>query len=194
MFWEHFGATLSCIADGDSLQWYLRGSLLPEPEMPQVYCPGLTGGGPRSYRLPGTPIEVVFMSISKRLRFEIFKRDGFRCSYCGATPEISELRVDHVTPRAKGGSDDPDNLATSCHDCNAGKSDIPLCVSKYAGMSSFQRATIAAVERAFWKTALTPTREEVCIDLCAYEDTLSEFQWEPDEDEEAWLDAHWGKL
>lgn len=63
---------------------------------------------------------------SKRQRFEIFKRDGFLCTYCGATPMNSALRLDHVIPFSKGGSDDPDNLVTACFDCNAGKSNIEL--------------------------------------------------------------------
>ena len=63
---------------------------------------------------------------SKRLRFEILKRDGFRCIYCGATPIQSPLHVDHVKPEADGGTDDPANLVTACRDCNGGKSSVPL--------------------------------------------------------------------
>lgn len=65
-------------------------------------------------------------SMSKRLRFEIFKRDGYRCRYCGSTPAVSILRVDHVVPVVGGGSDDPENLVTSCEPCNAGKGPVPL--------------------------------------------------------------------
>jgi len=60
-------------------------------------------------------------SLSKSLRFEIFKRDGFRCLYCGCSPSQKVLRVDHVVPVAEGGSDESSNLVTSCFDCNAGK-------------------------------------------------------------------------
>ncbi len=66
------------------------------------------------------------MSIGKRLRFEILKRDGFRCSYCGATPDVSGLHVDHIIPRANGGTDEPANLTASCQSCNSGKSDREL--------------------------------------------------------------------
>lgn len=66
------------------------------------------------------------MSVGKRLRFEILKRDNFRCCYCGKTAGATELHVDHVIPRAKGGSDEPSNLVTTCVDCNAGKSDVHL--------------------------------------------------------------------
>jgi len=36
-------------------------------------------------------------------------------------PDVT-LTVDHVTPVALGGSDDPTNLVAACQDCNAGKS------------------------------------------------------------------------
>ncbi len=65
-------------------------------------------------------------STGKRQRFEVMKRDGFRCRYCGATAVDVLLHVDHVIPRAGGGSDDHENLITSCADCNLGKSDVPL--------------------------------------------------------------------
>ncbi len=66
------------------------------------------------------------MSISKRLRFEVLKRDGFRCTYCGATSLSTRLHVDHVEPASRGGSDDPANLVTACAPCNLGKSDVRL--------------------------------------------------------------------
>lgn len=66
------------------------------------------------------------MALSKRTRFEIFKRDFFTCQYCGDRPPDVVLEVDHIDPRVLGGSDDPLNLLTSCFDCNRGKSKIPL--------------------------------------------------------------------
>lgn len=67
-------------------------------------------------------------SMSKRLRFDVFKRDGFTCQYCGAHPPAVLLHVDHITPVAGGGENDIDNLVTSCAPCNLGKSDVPLSV------------------------------------------------------------------
>ncbi len=66
------------------------------------------------------------MAISTRTRFEVFKRDGFRCIYCGASPVERPLHVDHVEPISKGGTDDPANLVTACAECNLGKSSVPL--------------------------------------------------------------------
>lgn len=63
--------------------------------------------------------------LSRKARFDIFRRDNFSCQYCGAHPAYSELRVDHVHPVAKGGTNEKQNLITACHPCNAGKRDYP---------------------------------------------------------------------
>lgn len=68
------------------------------------------------------------VSISKRVRFEVFKRDDFTCRYCGRHPPDVLLEVDHIIPVAEGGTNDEENLATACFDCNRGKADVPLSV------------------------------------------------------------------
>lgn len=60
-------------------------------------------------------------SVSKKTRFEIFKRDGFKCMYCGAHPPSALLHVDHIVAVANGGKSDIDNLITACEPCNQGK-------------------------------------------------------------------------
>lgn len=60
-------------------------------------------------------------AVGAKRRFEIFKRDEFTCQYCGAHPPAAILHVDHITPVAKGGQNDSDNLITACNVCNAGK-------------------------------------------------------------------------
>jgi len=66
------------------------------------------------------------VAISKRLRFEVFKRDGFTCQYCGAHPPGVLLHCDHIDPVANGGLTEIDNLVAACEACNLGKSSIPL--------------------------------------------------------------------
>jgi hypothetical protein len=66
------------------------------------------------------------MAVSKKLRFDVFKRDGFKCQYCGSVPPIVVLEVDHIIPVSKKGTDEIDNLITSCFDCNRGKSNREL--------------------------------------------------------------------
>lgn len=63
---------------------------------------------------------------SVKLRFDVFKRDNFKCCICGASPakDINvELHIDHIIPWSKGGETEMDNLQTLCSRCNLGKSD-----------------------------------------------------------------------
>lgn len=49
----------------------------------------------------------------------ILNRDGHRCVMCGAPcPHPRHHHVDHRTPRALGGSDEPGNLRTVCASYN----------------------------------------------------------------------------
>jgi 5-methylcytosine-specific restriction endonuclease McrA len=63
------------------------------------------------------------MSLSVKLRFDIFKRDNFTCQYCRRTSwgDGVKIEVDHIMPRSQGGSDKPSNLITACWECNHGK-------------------------------------------------------------------------
>lgn len=70
---------------------------------------------------PALSLKEAPMAVSKRLRYEILRRDNHACRYCGATAPDAKLNVDHVIPQSLGGHDKPDNLVTSCADCNAGK-------------------------------------------------------------------------
>lgn len=65
-------------------------------------------------------------AISKKTRFEVFKRDGFACQYCGAHPPEVMLEVDHIVPVAEGGENDFDNYITACFPCNRGKGAVSL--------------------------------------------------------------------
>lgn len=53
------------------------------------------------------------------LRRLVFERDDFTCRYCNKRGV--RLECDHVVPLSRGGSNDPENLATSCFDCNRSK-------------------------------------------------------------------------
>lgn len=64
--------------------------------------------------------------LSKKIRFEVFKRDKFTCQYCGQKAPDIVLQVDHIDPVAGGGGNEIVNLITSCFDCNNGKRDKKL--------------------------------------------------------------------
>lgn len=56
-------------------------------------------------------------------RQNVFKRDKFKCQYCGFD---KDLTLDHVVPRSKGGKSTWNNLVTACKKCNARKGDSTL--------------------------------------------------------------------
>jgi 5-methylcytosine-specific restriction endonuclease McrA len=56
----------------------------------------------------------------KITRRAVFARDDWSCQYCGAR---SNLTVDHVIPRSKGGPSDWENIVASCAPCNRRKGD-----------------------------------------------------------------------
>lgn len=64
--------------------------------------------------------------LSKKIRYEVFKRDSFTCQYCGRKAPDVELEVDHIKPVSKGGDNSILNLITSCYDCNRGKGNRTL--------------------------------------------------------------------
>lgn len=54
-------------------------------------------------------------------RRNLMFRDGHQCQYCGKTPALRELNIDHVLPRSRGGADTWENLVTACRVCNLRK-------------------------------------------------------------------------
>jgi 5-methylcytosine-specific restriction endonuclease McrA len=63
-------------------------------------------------------------TISLGLRYEVLRRDRFRCSLCGASPASRlgcELHVDHVVPFSRDGKTVAANLRALCSECNLGK-------------------------------------------------------------------------
>jgi len=92
------------------------------------------------------------VAVSKRLRYEILRRDNFTCRYCMTATPGTPLRVDHVVPVALGGTDDPTNLVTSCEPCNSGKTstvpDSPLVAQVKKDAMRWQMAWAVAVAEA----------------------------------------------
>ena len=61
--------------------------------------------------------------LNASLRYDVLRRDGFKCTICGATQaEGAKLHVDHIIPVSKGGKTELRNLRTLCDLCNLGKS------------------------------------------------------------------------
>lgn len=108
-------------------------------------------------------------ALSKKARFDVFKRDDFTCQYCGAVPPRVILHVDHIVPVAEGGRNHLDNLITSCEPCNLGKgarslSDIPQSLKDKAkrteeleeqikGFNTVMLAKAKRIESEAWQIA-----------------------------------------
>lgn len=76
---------------------------------------------PQRNRAPETRLR---RNITLGLRYDVLRRDRFRCVICGASPSSKvgcELHVDHIVPVARGGPTTIENLRTLCNGCNIGK-------------------------------------------------------------------------
>ena len=108
-------------------------------------------------------------AISKKVRFDVFKRDAFTCQYCGAHPPEVILHVDHIHPVFEGGTNEESNLITSCAPCNLGKgarmlTAIPLSLSEKSAQIKEAEAQIKGyqalveqqrdrIEEEMWRVA-----------------------------------------
>ena len=68
--------------------------------------------------------------VSNKLRFSIYRRDGYRCQCCGKSGATTCLEIDHIKPIAKGGKTEYNNLQTLCRSCNKEKGDKYFVVPK----------------------------------------------------------------
>jgi len=80
-----------------------------------------------AYRVPS----VIRLREFRRIPFQtralsrknILLRDRSTCQFCGRVLAATELTLDHVVPRSRGGHTDWDNLVACCHPCNNRKGD-----------------------------------------------------------------------
>jgi hypothetical protein len=117
--------------------------------------------------------------ISKKLRFEIFKRDSFTCRYCGKKAPDVILQCDHIKPVAEGGTSDILNLLTSCVDCNSGKGARTLAESTTLTKQMDQLAELQTRREQIemlieWREGLANLEEDVVAKLARRWGTLCE--------------------
>lgn len=105
------------------------------------------------------------MAISKKTRFEVFKRDAFQCQYCGKKTPSTTLEVDHIHPKSKGGKDCIDNLITSCFDCNRGKGARNLTVIPENLVEKTKRMNEAQSQYRAYKKALKAKADSELEDI-----------------------------
>lgn len=75
----------------------------------------------------------------------IYLRDNHTCQYCSRKLHSSELTLDHVLPRSRGGRNSWENLVTACRKCNQAKGDM---TPEEAGMKLLHRVLPATVHTA----------------------------------------------
>jgi hypothetical protein len=64
-------------------------------------------------------------AIGGALQWQVWRRDNFRCMYCGVEGNGSHpLTVDHFIPVELGGSDEIGNLISCCRACNKAKGSL----------------------------------------------------------------------
>jgi 5-methylcytosine-specific restriction endonuclease McrA len=56
-------------------------------------------------------------------RPNLYRRDQFTCQYCGEQLPASELQMEHVFPRSRGGPTSWENCVAACDSCNSRKAD-----------------------------------------------------------------------
>ncbi len=122
--------------------------------------------------------------ISKKMRFEVFKRDNFTCQYCGRHAPDVVLECDHIKPVAEGGKNTMLNLVTSCFECNRGKGKRKLSdVSEVD--KSFNELSLLAERRSQlkmlldWKAQLEQLENDqidvISNAICAENKCLSDY-------------------
>lgn len=115
--------------------------------------------------------------IPRRLRFEVLRRDNYSCRYCGSRAPEVPLTVDHVKPRALGGTNDPENLVAACGPCNSGKAsvapDSPLVADVDMDALRWARAIGYAAD------AMEEEIRERGIVVDQFDDAWSIWSWSP---------------
>lgn len=61
--------------------------------------------------------------ISQQASWEVYRRDEFKCRYCGA--DTVPLTVDHLVTWESGGPSTPENLVACCRKCNSARGETP---------------------------------------------------------------------
>lgn len=133
----------AALAESEGLQaldrghghWQVRGKIIVNYYPHARRGPTIYINGTRQALGTGTPAKVMKLANSqpplrpgtagprprpewvKRQRARLFKRDP-RCHWCRAPLTLETATLEHIIPRARGGSDYPDNLTLACLECN----------------------------------------------------------------------------
>lgn len=117
-------------------------------------------------------------SISKKTRFEVFKKDSFTCQYCGSKAPDVVLEIDHINPVFEGGGNNILNLITSCFDCNRGKgknkiSDKSVLHTQVDQLAQLNERRIQIEMLLEWKNGLLEMDNDVAKKISDYFEDLT---------------------
>jgi len=72
--------------------------------------------------VPAVMVSETYIKKKNTVRFSrtnLLIRDNFTCQYCGDKLDQTDLTVDHVIPRVKGGTTRWENIVCACYICNS---------------------------------------------------------------------------
>ncbi|MCT4641084.1 MAG: HNH endonuclease [Bacteriovoracaceae bacterium] len=88
----------------------------------------------------------------KFTRENVFYRDNFTCAYCGQKFVKSELTMDHIVPKSRGGATDWLNIISSCAPCNNKKADrTPIEAAMPMLFKAYEPSAISMMIKKFSK-------------------------------------------
>lgn len=128
-----------------------------------------------------TPAATNRAPLSKRLRYEILRRDNFTCRYCGRSAPEVPLTVDHVTPVTLGGITEPSNLVAACRECNSGKASTPADAGTVEQVAHDAQRWAAAMHLA--AAAQAERREQRKRFLDTFDTAWHQWSYGPGQDE-----------
>jgi len=122
--------------------------------------------------------------LSKKARFEVFKRDSFTCQYCGKSSPQVMLHVDHIKPVKNEGGNSLLNLITACSDCNLGKSARELSDDSVINKQKKQLDELQARREQLdmmlqWHGSIKDINETAIEAFCAHWEDLTNNQKTP---------------
>ena len=101
--------------------------------------------------------------IRRDKRLSIYRRDGCRCAYCGSS---TQLTLDHLIPRSKGGHNFECNLITACEGCNKSSQDKEF------------ECFLKGIAPTNWKAKAKSIRKQVLLPLKQFRGGASAALWE----------------
>ena len=100
------------------------------------------------------------MGFVRCTRKNILLRDRYQCQYCGVRCKPTAITIDHVVPRARGGTTHWENVVAACHPCNRKKGSRAL---NQSGLSLIRHP-----RRPLWRELIDDMHRDAVSDWMPY--------------------------